>query len=133
VTPECRAASQATGGVSGATPISSVLLIDDDQSSCAAVAALLRREGVRGDLRARRNAGIVAPRQSPPALIVLDLEMPRTVELDLIDALMEEPRFADIPVVIFCGRCDPGTVAEARGRGARDSVQNGASWDQVRD
>jgi DNA-binding NtrC family response regulator len=113
--------------------MSSVLLIDDDQSSCAAVAALLRRERLEVACAANAMQALSHLRQSPPDLVVLDLEMPRTGGLDLLDALMDEPRFEDLPVIVFSGRCDPETVNQARVRGARDFIQKGTSWDQVRD
>jgi DNA-binding response OmpR family regulator len=111
----------------------SVLLIDDEPSVSAAVAALLRREGVEVTCASGAMQALSHLRQSPPDLVVLDLEMPRTGGLDLLDALMEEPRFEDLPVVVFSGRCDPDTVAQALERGARDFIEKGTTWDQVRD
>jgi DNA-binding NtrC family response regulator len=113
--------------------MSSVLLIDDEPSSSAAVAALLRREGVDVAYAANAMQALTHLRQAPTDLVVLDLEMPRTGGLDLLDALMDEPRFQELPVVVFSGRCDPDTVAQARERGARDFIEKGTSWDQVRD
>ena len=113
--------------------MSNVLLIDDEQSSCAAMAALLRREGVEVACAPGAREALSHLRQSPPDLVLLDLGMPRTDGLDLLDALMDEPRFEDLRVIVFSGRCDPETMARARELGARDFIQKGAPWEQVRD
>ena len=112
--------------------MSHVLLIDDEQSSSAAVAALLRREGVDVACAPNASEALSHLRNSAPDLVVLDLGMPRTDGLELLDALMDEPRFEDLRVVVFSGRCDPETVALARKLGARDFIQKGAAWDEVR-
>ena len=112
--------------------MSQVLLIDDEQSSSAAVAALLRREGVEVACAPTALEALSRIRQSPPDLVVLDLGMPRTDGLDLLDALMDEPRFEDLRVVVFSGRCDPETVARAKELGARDFIEKGAAWEEVR-
>ena len=112
--------------------MSSVLLIDDEQSSSAAMAALLRREGVDVACAPSARDALSHLRQSPPDLVLLDLGMPRTDGLDLLDALMDEPRFEDLRVVVFSGRCDPATVARAKELGARDFIPKGAAWEEVR-
>ena len=112
--------------------MSSVLLIDDEQSSCAAVAALLRREGVEVACASTASDALSHLRQSEPDLVVLDLGMPRTDGLELLDALMDEPRFGHLRVVVFSGRCDPETVTLAKRLGARDFIEKGAAWEEVR-
>jgi CheY-like chemotaxis protein len=112
--------------------MSNVLLIDDEQSSCAAVAALLRRGGIEVACAPTVLEALSHLRHSAPDLVVLDLGMPRTDGLELLDALMDEPRFEDLPVVVFSGRCDLETVALAKRLGARDFTQKGTAWEQVR-
>ena len=112
--------------------MSHVLLIDDEQSSSAAVAALLRREGVEVTCAPNALEALSHLRQAPPDLVLLDLGMPRTDGLDLLDALMEEPRFEDLRVVVFSGRCDPATVSRAKELGAKDFIPKGAAWEEVR-
>jgi CheY-like chemotaxis protein len=112
--------------------MSSVLLIDDEQASCQAIAALLRREGVDVACAPSAMEALSRLRQSEPDLVVLDLGMPRTDGLELLDALMDEPRFGHLRVVVFSGRTDPDTVALARRLGARDFIEKGARWEEVR-
>lgn len=112
--------------------MSSVLLIDDEQSSCTAVAALLRREGVEVACAPSAADALSHLRHAEPDLVLLDLGMPRTDGLELLDALMDEPRFEHLRVVVFSGRCDPETVTLARRLGARDFIEKGAAWEEVR-
>ena len=112
--------------------MASVLLIDDEKSSCAAMAALLTREGMRVTCVQTVLEALSHLHQSEPDLIVLDLGMPVTDGLDLLDALMDEPRFSHLVVIVFSGRSDPQTVALAKKLGARDFIEKGTPWDEVR-
>ena len=110
----------------------SVLLIDDEEINRSLVVALLRREGIDADAAAGVSEALAHLRHNEPDLVLLDLGMPRTDGLDLLDALMDEPRFENLRVVVFSGRSDPETVAEARRLGARDFIEKGAPWEEVR-
>ena len=110
----------------------SVLLIDDEQSSSAAMAALLRREGVEVACVPTAMQALSYLRQAAPDLVLLDLGMPRTDGLELLDALMDEPRYDHLRVVVFSGRSDDGTVEAARRLGACDFIEKGLPWDEVR-
>lgn len=112
--------------------MATVLLVDDEQSSCQAVEALLRREGVEVSCAPTAMAALSTLRQAEPDLVVLDLGMPRTDGLELLDALMDEPRFRHLRVVVFSGRCDPQTVDLARRLGAADFIEKGLPWEEVR-
>ena len=110
----------------------SVFVIDDEETNCAMVVALLKRDGIDADAAASVSEALAHLRHNEPDLVLLDLGMPRTDGLDLLDALMDEPRFENLRVVVFSGRNDPETVAEARRLGARDFIEKGAPWDEVR-
>ena len=110
----------------------SVLLIDDEQASSAAVVTLLKRDGIDASAAASVSEALAHLRHNETDLVLLDLGMPRTDGLDLLDALMDEPRFENLRVIVFSGRSDPETVAEARRLGARDFIEKGAPWEEVR-
>jgi DNA-binding response OmpR family regulator len=112
--------------------MSRVLLIDDEESSCRALEALLRREGIEVACAPTARDALSRLRQSEPDVVVLDLGMPRTDGLEFLDALMDEPRFGHLPVVVFSGRTDEQTVALAKKLGARDFVGKGTPWHEVR-
>ena len=108
-----------------------VLVIDDEQASCNAIVTLLRREGIDAEGVNDVSEALAYLRHNEPDLVLLDLGMPRTDGLELLDALMDEPRFQDLRVVVFSGRSDPETVAAAWRLGARDFIEKGTPWEEV--
>jgi two-component system response regulator len=54
-----------------------------------------------------------------PALITLDLFLPDTNGLDILEWMGHDDRFADIPVVIFTSSSDPSHAKRAYSLGAR--------------
>ena len=109
----------------------SVLIIDDELASCAPVAALLRRDGIEATCVPNVLQALSVLRRREPDLVLLDLSMPRTDGLQLLDALMDEPRFAHLKVAVFSGRSDPETVETARRLGARDFIEKGQDWEHI--
>ena len=110
----------------------SVLLIDDERASCNAVVALLRRDGIDAEGVNDVSEALAHLRHNEPDLVLLDLGMPRTDGLELLGALMDEPRFENLRVIVFSGRSDPATVIAAQRLGARDFIEKGTPWEEVR-
>jgi len=92
----------ARGGNGGAKP--TLLLIDDD----AAVHALLDEElGALGFSIAcaySGEEGLRVARDSSPDLIILDLMMPGLTGFDVAESLKEDPRTANIPIVVLTSK-----------------------------
>ncbi|MGE0441358.1 MAG: chemotaxis protein CheB [Gemmatimonadales bacterium] len=90
-----------------------VLVVDDDELDAKSVARALATLGLSA--RARfvtdgeqaldylRNRGqfAEAERYPRPALVLLDLNMPRMNGYELLSAIRAEPEFADVPVVVM--------------------------------
>ncbi len=53
-----------------------------------------------------------------PALIFLDVEMPRKNGVETLQALKADPRFADIPVVMMTGVADEAVIRQTAALGA---------------
>jgi len=60
---------------------------------------------------------------SRPAMIILDMEMPKVSGLEFLDILRFTPNYDHIPVIIVSGDNDPAHVKEAFKRGASDYVR----------
>lgn len=58
-----------------------------------------------------------------PNLVVLDLEMPRMSGWQLLTVLRADPRFKDMPMVVFSGSGMASDIAKANQCGASDYVQ----------
>ncbi len=57
-----------------------------------------------------------------PDLILLDINMPETDGFAIIQALKEDARFADLPVIFLTGKSDKQTILRAISLGAADLV-----------
>src|SRR4051794_11307144 len=108
-----------------------VLIIDDDTAAAEALAVLLRREGHKAACACAAKDALAHLHQHEPDLVRLDLEMPRVDGLDLLDALRDEVRFADLRVAIFSGRDDPAAVEAAGRLGACEFIHKGGDWNET--
>lgn len=81
--------------------------------------AYLRREGPHAS----------APR---PALILLDINMPRRNGLEVLAAIKADPRLRVIPVVMLTTSCRDGDVAEAYHQGASSYIAKPMDFEQLR-
>jgi len=87
-------------GISGARPVSVVLIVDDDPKAVELLATYLRGPNYRV-LRAHGGKeGIETARRERPDLIVLDLMMPEVSGFDVVEMLKDSPETAAIPVVV---------------------------------
>jgi CheY-like chemotaxis protein len=82
--------------------MSSVLIVDDDESVRTTLEVILRREGhevlaVPGGAQALDRLGD----GTPPDLMLLDLMMPGMSGWEVLQALGDSPRLADVPVVVL--------------------------------
>ena len=111
--------------------MSSLLIVEDEPKTSAAIAALLRMHG--HDVACAQTAGeaLGQLRRHRPDLLLLDLGLPRVDGLDLLDALGGEPGLCGVPVVVYSGRDEPHTVADARSRGACDYIVKGDAWEET--
>ena len=110
-----------------------VLIIDDDPTAAGALAALLRRDGHDAACACDAGEALAYLRRNEPSLVLLDLEMPRTGGLDLLDALRDEPRFAGLRIAIFSGSDDPRAPQAAAELGACDFIPKGRDWAATHD
>ena len=111
--------------------MSSLLIIDDDTRTAEALALMLRREGHEAETVADAGKALEHLRRHDPDLVLLDLSMPRVDGMDLLDALMDEPRFADLRIAVFTGRHDPGLAEHALRHGACDFIEKGEDWNAL--
>jgi CheY-like chemotaxis protein len=108
-----------------------LLIVDDDVPVAAALAALLQREGHETTCAQSAGEALSRLREVDPDLVLLDLSMPRVDGLDLLDALGDDPRYADLRVAVYSGREDPDAVRAARQMGACDYILKGENWSET--
>jgi len=107
-----------------------ILIIDDDEDIREVLGLVLRSighdvdEAVDGlDALARLRAG------EPPALILLDLTMPRLDGEGLMALLRRDPQLADLPVWILSGH--PAARDRARALGATECLVKPIELDRL--
>jgi CheY-like chemotaxis protein len=88
---------------SGSVPKPLVLVIDDDWEICEAVEEVLKAEGFEiiylGD--GARAFELLRSTQRLPAVIVLDLMMPKVDGWSFFNRVRAEPRLGNIPIVVL--------------------------------
>jgi CheY-like chemotaxis protein len=92
--------------------MSNVMIVDDDESMRSLLEAILRREGYEVVSVAGGVQALDRLRDSPaPDLMLLDLMMPGMSGWQVLEALGESPRLAEVPVVVLTafgnGDCAP--------------------------
>jgi DNA-binding response OmpR family regulator len=95
-----------------------VLCADDDEDILALVALRLERAGFAVATATDGVEAMERARTSPPALVVLDVMMPRLTGLEVLAELRSDPGLRDVKVVILSARVQDEDVADGLGAGA---------------
>jgi DNA-binding response OmpR family regulator len=111
--------------------MASILIIDDDANLAAPLAEVLRRDGHEAEYVPGVREALAHLHGNEPDLILLDLSMPRTDGLELLDAIREEPRLSDVRVAVYTGRTDEASRETAKKLGACDYIVKGPNWDEI--
>ena len=85
------------------------------------VRASLENEGYSVREAGSAEEGLAALEEEPPALILLDVMMPKVDGWEMLRLVQERHGVGAIPVIMFSGRVDEG-AAEAASRGAQAFV-----------
>jgi len=98
----------------------SILVVDDDEDMRTMLCLVLSAEGYRASGAANGEEALERIRSDgPPALVLIDLMMPRMNGEDLIRTMTKDPSLARIPIAVVSGQPAPRTVAETPGVVAR--------------
>ena len=92
-----------------------VLVVDDSITVRRVTQRLLQREGYRVTLAADGLQALERLQQERPTVVLSDIEMPRMDGFDLVRNLRNDPRLADLPVIMITSR-----IAEKHREHARE-------------
>jgi CheY-like chemotaxis protein len=102
-------------------PASTVLYVEDNPSNLRLVEVLLaRRPGVELLSATTAALGVDIARARSPDLVLLDLQLPDKPGDWVLTRLRDEPRTAEIPVVILSADATPGQLERLLAAGADD-------------
>src|SRR6266480_3509322 len=93
-----------------------VLIIDDERPILLTLEALLGRHGYQPDTAATASHGLRRIKETAPALVLLDLQLPDAEGLEMLDKIKEE--HADTPVIILTAHDSLNNAIESIKRGA---------------
>ncbi|MFO1021391.1 MAG: response regulator [Planctomycetales bacterium] len=95
-----------------------ILIVDDAAVLRGLIRTVLERKGFRTLQAENAEAALEIARQTPPDLVLMDLEMPGMNGIEGIRAFRADPRLAHLPVVAVTGNSDLQTKSAARAAGA---------------
>lgn len=99
-----------------------VLIIDDEVLIREVVKAALLHSNFEAATLESPSLAETVIRQSKPDLILMDLYMPELNGLELLRKLRQDPKTADIPVIIFSGSHSKVDVISGQHAGAYEYV-----------
>jgi diguanylate cyclase (GGDEF)-like protein len=99
-----------------------VLIVDDDPLVLGALEHLLAPRGYRITTLDEPSRFWDVLEESPPDLVLLDVEMPGLTGIDLCRALRTDLRWAGVPVLFLTAHGDADTIQKVFGAGADDYV-----------
>lgn len=95
-----------------------ILIVEDDPFLRKACASSLQQRGYDVLTAADGEAGLALARDQRPALILLDLLMPKLSGMDMLRALKASPDTRDIPVLVLSNSSRPDDRAQVHELGA---------------
>jgi excisionase family DNA binding protein len=99
-----------------------VLIVDDDERVREYVRVNLESEGYVVREAASAAEGLEALGERSPDLILLDVMMPQVDGWEMLQQIHEHTGVGAIPVVMFSGKIDERSAAEAESRGAQGFI-----------
>ncbi len=129
--------STATHASTGRSP---VVIIDDDENDVTLATELLRQAGISHPI-VHLPDGVeavtyfetcLARREELPALILLDLKMPRMDGFGVLDWMRERPALAKVKIVILTSSTAERDVTKAMALGAKAFLTKHPKIDQIR-
>jgi HD-like signal output (HDOD) protein/CheY-like chemotaxis protein len=97
-----------------------ILIVDDSAICREPIAAALRLKGYKTVCAADGLEALAAMEKERPALILLDISMPRMDGLTLLAAMRKHPEYKAVPVILLTAVQDRDTILRARDLGVRD-------------
>ncbi len=111
--------------------MSYILIVDDDVDMARTIADMLGLYDWQTRIVHSPRAAIMALQRFPPALILLDLNMPGVDGMEVCRYIKRDPIAGDTPVVFVTAEDDPSTQQRARDAGAMDYIVKPIDFDKL--
>ncbi len=108
-----------------------VLIVDDDHNMAQALADMVSLFDWNTQIVTSPRAALEALQRNPPALILLDMNMPGVNGMEVCRYIKRDPIAGNTPVVFVSAEDDPGTKLKAKEVGAMDYLVKPVDLDQL--
>jgi two-component system response regulator len=110
-----------------------ILLVEDSEDDVELTLRALRRSGIRSRVEVARDgaAALEYLEGTPalPALVLLDLNLPKLSGLEVLERLRAHPRTRLLPVVILTSSRDDADLVKSYSLGANSYVRKPVDYD----
>ncbi|MFF4285972.1 HAMP domain-containing protein [Streptomyces sp. NPDC001633] len=109
-----------------------ILIVDDDIRNVFALTHVLGRVGINVKYAENGREGLeVLDRTPDVSLVLMDIMMPEMDGYEMIKAIRQAPRFADLPVIALTAKAMPGDREKAIESGANDYIPKPVDVDRL--
>jgi len=108
-----------------------ILIVDDDRTLLDLLRVHLSSGGLKVEVAEDAAVAIRSVLDSPPDIILLDVQMPYLNGLDMLAALKSEPATRPIPVIVLTGEEDPHCRTKALKLGADGFLNKPVQYRQL--
>jgi CheY-like chemotaxis protein len=107
--------------------MSKVLLIEDNKAVTSLYGAALRNAGHQVDIAHDGDAGLAAVARFKPDVVLLDLALPKTPGLKVLEGIRSDPGSAAVPVIVFSNTFTNDKLEEVWAAGATQVLSKASS------
>jgi len=97
-----------------------ILLVEDEEIMIDLLQRKLTKEGYEVSVARDGEEGLKLMREVKPALILLDIVMPKMGGFEVMEQMAKEPELRDIPVIVISNSGQPVELDKAQKLGAKD-------------
>ncbi|MFH8679238.1 HAMP domain-containing protein [Streptomyces lydicus] len=109
-----------------------ILIVDDDIRNVFALTHVLGRVGIRVKYAENGREGLeVLDRTPDVSLVLMDIMMPEMDGYEMIKAIRQTPRFAELPVIALTAKAMPGDREKAIESGVNDYIPKPVDVDRL--
>jgi DNA-binding response OmpR family regulator len=109
-----------------------IFVVDDDPAMVEAVSAVLSLDGFEVDGSSDSARALRAVLSDPPALLVLDVNMPGLTGWEFCEILRRQPITRDLPILFLTGRGDVRDRITAMQAGGTDHLTKPFRTEELR-
>jgi two-component system chemotaxis response regulator CheY len=110
-------------------PVKKILIVDDSETIRQRVVGALERAGFATATARDGVEGLLAIQEQKPALVILDVNMPRMNGLDMLEKL--DLKTSGLPVLLLTTEVQPSLMERAKKAGARGWMVKPVNLEQL--